>query len=179
MALGPPVATKPSGFAVGFCGDRSPSCHVFHTSREAMIKTYSTFFRDCSLEWGENEVLGSGEIRLPHIWRRFVLRSIIVWPINHSICTRFYCYKYNQLIWRWMKNVVHQWPLPTDLSGTKSWKVNYQNTESILLPVHKCTADMRRHLLTKNVFTGVKLCCRHHYSRNIARWCLHNTSPYL
>ena len=41
MALGPRVATKPSGFAVGFCGARSPSCHVFHTSRQAMIKTYS------------------------------------------------------------------------------------------------------------------------------------------
>ena len=40
MALGPPVATKPSGFAVGFCGDQRPSCHVFHTSRQAMIKTY-------------------------------------------------------------------------------------------------------------------------------------------
>ena len=37
----PPVATKPSGFAVGFCGDRRPSCHVFHTSRQAMIKTYN------------------------------------------------------------------------------------------------------------------------------------------
>ena len=34
MALGPPVATKLSGFAVGFCGDRRPSCHVFHTSRQ-------------------------------------------------------------------------------------------------------------------------------------------------
>ena len=41
MALGPPVATKPSGFAVGFCGDRRPSCHVIHTSRQAMIKTYT------------------------------------------------------------------------------------------------------------------------------------------
>ena len=41
MALGPPVATKHSGFAVGFCGARSPSCHVFHTSRQAMIKTYN------------------------------------------------------------------------------------------------------------------------------------------
>ena len=36
----PPVATKPSGFVVGFCGDRRPSGHVFHTSRQAMIKTY-------------------------------------------------------------------------------------------------------------------------------------------
>ena len=44
MALGPPVATKPSGFAVGFCGDRRPSCHVFHTSRQAMIKTYIISF---------------------------------------------------------------------------------------------------------------------------------------
>ena len=43
MALGPPVATKPSGFAVGFCGDRSPSCHVFHTPRPSMIKTYSIY----------------------------------------------------------------------------------------------------------------------------------------
>ena len=25
----------------GFCGARSPSCHVFHTSRQAMIKTYN------------------------------------------------------------------------------------------------------------------------------------------
>ena len=41
MALGPPVATKPSGFAVRFCGDRRPSCYVFHTSRQAMIKTYT------------------------------------------------------------------------------------------------------------------------------------------
>ena len=42
MALGPPVATKPSGFAIGFCGARSPEGHVFHTSRQAMIKTYNT-----------------------------------------------------------------------------------------------------------------------------------------
>ena len=48
MALGPPVATKPSGFAVGFCGDRRPSCHVFHTSRQAMIKTYNTSRREGS-----------------------------------------------------------------------------------------------------------------------------------
>ena len=33
--LGPPVA-------VGFCGGRMPSRHVFHTSRQAMIKTYKT-----------------------------------------------------------------------------------------------------------------------------------------
>ena len=41
MALGPPVATKSSCFAVGFWGARSPSCYVFHTSRQAMIKTYN------------------------------------------------------------------------------------------------------------------------------------------
>ena len=29
MALGPPVATKPSGFAVGFCGDRGPRAMYF------------------------------------------------------------------------------------------------------------------------------------------------------
>ena len=46
MALGPPVATKPSGFAVGFCGDQRPSCHVFHTSRQAMIKTYNIVAAD-------------------------------------------------------------------------------------------------------------------------------------
>ena len=44
MALGPPVPTKPSGFAVRFCGARSPLCHVFHTSRQAMIKTYNKVF---------------------------------------------------------------------------------------------------------------------------------------
>ena len=50
MALGPPVATKPSGFAVGFCGDRRPSCHVFHTSRQAMIKTYNQWWlSNCGL----------------------------------------------------------------------------------------------------------------------------------
>ena len=60
MALGPPVATKPSGFAVGFCGDRRPSCHVFHTSRQAMIKTYNKPLPEpiilsfCRLEhWGQ------------------------------------------------------------------------------------------------------------------------------
>ena len=26
--------------AGGFCGDRRPEGHVFHTSRQAMIKTY-------------------------------------------------------------------------------------------------------------------------------------------
>ena len=40
MARGPPVATKPDGEAGGFCGDRGPEGHVFHTSRQAMIKTY-------------------------------------------------------------------------------------------------------------------------------------------
>ena len=40
MALGPPVTTKPDGEAGGFCGDRRPEGHVFHTSRQAMIKTY-------------------------------------------------------------------------------------------------------------------------------------------
>ena len=38
MARGPPVTTKP--FAARFCGDRRPSCHIFHTSRQAMIKIY-------------------------------------------------------------------------------------------------------------------------------------------
>ena len=32
MALGPPVTTKPDGEAGGFCGDRRPEGHVFHTS---------------------------------------------------------------------------------------------------------------------------------------------------
>ena len=40
MARGPPVTTKPDGEAGGFCGDRRPEGHVFHTSRQAMIKTY-------------------------------------------------------------------------------------------------------------------------------------------
>ena len=40
MARGPPVTTKPNGEAGGFCGDRRPEGHVFHTSRQAMIKTY-------------------------------------------------------------------------------------------------------------------------------------------
>ena len=40
MARGPPVTTKPDGEAGGFCGDRGPEGHVFHTSRQAMIKTY-------------------------------------------------------------------------------------------------------------------------------------------
>ena len=66
IALGPPVATKPSGFTVGFCGARSPSCHVFHTPRQAMIKTYiilnyayGTYrisgFLHCTLQWCHNE----------------------------------------------------------------------------------------------------------------------------
>ena len=40
MARGPPVTTKPEGEAGGFWGDRRPEGHVFHTSRQAMIKTY-------------------------------------------------------------------------------------------------------------------------------------------
>ena len=40
MARGTPVTTKPDGEAGGFCGDRRPEGHVFHTSRQAMIKTY-------------------------------------------------------------------------------------------------------------------------------------------
>ena len=40
MARGPPVTTKPDGEAGGFCGDQRPEGHVFHTSRQAMIKTY-------------------------------------------------------------------------------------------------------------------------------------------
>ena len=40
MARGPPVTTKPDGEAGGFCGDRRPEGHVFHTSRQAMIKIY-------------------------------------------------------------------------------------------------------------------------------------------
>ena len=39
MVLGTTVATKPPVIAVGFCGDPSVSCYVFHTSRQAMIKT--------------------------------------------------------------------------------------------------------------------------------------------
>ena len=38
MAPGPPVITKPDGEAERFCGDRRPD--VFHTSRQAVIKTY-------------------------------------------------------------------------------------------------------------------------------------------
>ena len=40
MARGTPGTTKPDGEARGFCGDRRPEGHVFHTSRQAMIKTY-------------------------------------------------------------------------------------------------------------------------------------------
>ena len=40
MVRGPPVTTKPDGEAGGFCGNRRPEGHVFHTSRQAMIKTY-------------------------------------------------------------------------------------------------------------------------------------------
>ena len=40
IARGPPVTTKPDGEAGGFCGDRRLEGHVFHTSRQAMIKTY-------------------------------------------------------------------------------------------------------------------------------------------
>ena len=40
MARGPPVTTKPDGEAGAFCGDLRPKGHVFHTSRQAMIKTY-------------------------------------------------------------------------------------------------------------------------------------------
>ena len=54
MAWGPPVTTKPDGEAGGFCGDRRPEGHVFHTSRQAMIKTYystsirKTMVQNCS-----------------------------------------------------------------------------------------------------------------------------------
>ena len=37
---GPPVTTKPDCEVGGFCGDQRPEGHVFHTSRQAMIKTY-------------------------------------------------------------------------------------------------------------------------------------------
>ena len=40
MAWGTPGTTKPDGVAGGLCGDRRPEGHVFHTSRQAMIKTY-------------------------------------------------------------------------------------------------------------------------------------------
>ena len=40
MARGPLVTTKPDSEAGGFWGDRRPEGHVFHTSRQAMIKTY-------------------------------------------------------------------------------------------------------------------------------------------
>ena len=37
---GPRASGHHKNFAVGFCGDRGFSGHVFHTSRQAMIKTY-------------------------------------------------------------------------------------------------------------------------------------------
>ena len=40
MARGPRVTTKPDGEAGRFCGDRRPEGHVFHTSRQAMIKAF-------------------------------------------------------------------------------------------------------------------------------------------
>ena len=40
MARGTPGTTKPDGEAGGFCGDRRPEGLEFHTSRQAMIKTY-------------------------------------------------------------------------------------------------------------------------------------------
>ena len=46
MALGPPVAQKPPSFAVGFCSGRRLEGHVFHTSRQAKIKTYSKLLCD-------------------------------------------------------------------------------------------------------------------------------------
>ena len=54
MARGPPVTTKPDGEAGGFCGDQRPEGHLFHTSRQAMIKTYystsirKTMVQNCS-----------------------------------------------------------------------------------------------------------------------------------
>ena len=52
MARGTPGTTKPDGEAGGFCGDRRPEGHVFHTSRQAMIKTYySTSIR---IRYGTN-----------------------------------------------------------------------------------------------------------------------------
>ena len=52
MARGTPGTTKPDGEAGGFCGDRRPEGHVFHTSRQAMIKTYySTSIR---MKYGTN-----------------------------------------------------------------------------------------------------------------------------
>ena len=43
MARGTSVTTKSDGEAGGFCVDRRPEGHVFHTPRQAMIKTfYST-----------------------------------------------------------------------------------------------------------------------------------------
>ena len=38
MARGPPITTKPDGEAGGFCGDRRPEGHVFHTSRQPWLK---------------------------------------------------------------------------------------------------------------------------------------------
>ena len=40
IARGTLGTTKADGEAGGFCGDRRPEGQVFHTSRQAMIKTY-------------------------------------------------------------------------------------------------------------------------------------------
>ena len=40
---GPRASGRHKTLAGGFCGDRRPEGHVFHTSRQAMIKTYTKY----------------------------------------------------------------------------------------------------------------------------------------
>ena len=80
---GPPVTTKPSGYAVGVCGDRRPSCHVFHTSRQAMIETYNTY---------TYIVICLYILRLSSVCRLYVLNACIdVMNRQYSYCRCWIC----------------------------------------------------------------------------------------
>ena len=89
MALGPPVATKPSGFAVGFCGDRSPSCHVFHTPWPSMIKTYNMEVHNTLSTENEHQTpkTGAGDSTFANQQKQAHNQTVVLESEPHGKCT--------------------------------------------------------------------------------------------
>ena len=97
MARGPPVTTKPGG--EGFCGDRRTSCHVFHTSRQAMIKTYNMASLEVSLF---TIPVRNAAPEITSIWAfKWNRKKAILQLIVFTISPLFWC-------WYWQENGIIQ-----------------------------------------------------------------------
>ena len=127
-ALEPPVATKPSDFTIAFCADRKPSGHVFHTSRQAMIKTYNLIPTKSSRGHHSIGMSFLGHTDLIQLSNDYFQKSIDTYCIYIYMCenvfktTRPCCYKWFRVSTRQaMLITVHRFKHETHYWRRPSW----------------------------------------------------------